>query len=55
MKHSKIDFNKISQALNGTLEAIQGDDDSSAVALESLRSAQEELQQALSFSLSRVN
>ncbi|KAF0818747.1 MULTISPECIES: hypothetical protein [unclassified Cytobacillus] len=55
MKHSSIDFNKISQALNGTLEAIQGDGDSSREALESIRNAQDELQQALSFSMSRVN
>jgi hypothetical protein len=55
MKHSNIDFHKISQALNGTMEAIQGEGDSSAEALESLRNAQDELQQALSFSMSRIN
>ena len=55
MKYSSIDFNKISQALKGTLEAIQGDGDPSAEVLESLRNAQDELQQALSFSMSRVN
>ncbi|CAM3505452.1 hypothetical protein [Cytobacillus oceanisediminis] len=55
MKHSTIDFHKISQALNGTMEAIQGEGDSSAEALESLRNAQDELQQALSFSMSRIN
>lgn len=55
MKHSIIDFNKISQALNGTMEAIQGEGNPSAEAVESIRNAQDELQQALSFSMSRVN
>ncbi|WP_404355302.1 hypothetical protein LG291_17405 [Cytobacillus firmus] len=55
MKHSSIDFYKISQALNGSLEAIHVDGDPSAEALESLKNAQDELQQALSFSMSRFN
>ncbi|MBU8879045.1 hypothetical protein BGM26_08605 [Bacillus sp. FJAT-29790] len=52
MNHSIIDFNKISRALTDTIEAVKDDNNFSNTALEQLENAQNELQQALSFSLS---
>ncbi|WP_077213753.1 hypothetical protein [Bacillus dakarensis] len=53
MRDSTIDFNSISRALSGTIEALESAGDPSA--LEQLTDAQEELKRALSFSLSHMN
>ncbi|MEX3714131.1 hypothetical protein ABFV99_17250 [Cytobacillus horneckiae] len=55
MKDAYIDFNKIMQAINGTIEAVQGEKNPPAEALNQLKAAQQDIQQALSFSLSRTN
>jgi hypothetical protein len=52
MKHSVINFPKISQALSGSIEAIKNEQGSSLEALNQLLNAQSELQQALSYSSS---
>jgi hypothetical protein len=51
MSYSNIDFHKISQALTYTIDAIQSQGEQADVAVERLQNAQEELKQALSFSL----
>ncbi len=50
-----IDFNKISQALTDTIEAIKDEKDLSFTALEQLKNAQHDLQQAISFSFTSVH
>lgn len=55
MKDAYIDFNKIMQAINGTIEAVQGEQNPPAEVLNQLKAAQQDIQQALSFSLSRTN
>ncbi|MBY0122644.1 hypothetical protein [Bacillus sp. S/N-304-OC-R1] len=55
MKHSNIDFNKISQVLSNTIEAVKEDQNLSSVAIEQLQTAQNELQQAMTFSISSVH
>ncbi|MFO1444663.1 hypothetical protein KDN24_15945 [Bacillus sp. Bva_UNVM-123] len=50
MNHSMIDFNRISQVLTNTLELVKAEASSSAIALTQLENAQNELQQAMSFS-----
>lgn len=55
MYHSTIDFNRISQVLTETLEVVKAEQDSSSAALKQLENAQNELQQALSFSLSFIH
>ncbi|MFE8702179.1 hypothetical protein ACFYKX_16390 [Cytobacillus sp. FJAT-54145] len=53
MKGSNIDFNRISQAINYSIEVLKGEESpSSSSALDQLINAQDELNQALSFSLS---
>ena len=54
MKHSNIDFNKISQVLMNTIEAVKEEQNSTG-ALEQLQTAQNELQQAMSLSFSSVH
>lgn len=49
---NNIDFNKISQAINYSIEAINSEQEAgNHLALENLKMAKDELQQALSFSL----
>ncbi|MFE8695715.1 hypothetical protein ACFYKT_04985 [Cytobacillus sp. FJAT-53684] len=55
MYSSMIDFNKISQSLAETIEAIRNEQDLSPFALEQLENAQNELQQAMSYSLSSLH
>ncbi|WP_066294471.1 hypothetical protein [Bacillus sp. FJAT-29937] len=55
MMHSNLDFNKISQVLMNTIEAVKGEQDLSSGALEQLQTAQNELQQAMSLSFSSVH
>ncbi|MEH7125244.1 hypothetical protein V7122_15490 [Bacillus sp. JJ1532] len=55
MHHSNIDFNKISQVLINTIEAVKGEQELSSAALEQLQTAQNELQQAMSLSFSSVH
>ncbi|MBP2241321.1 ABC-type transporter Mla subunit MlaD [Cytobacillus eiseniae] len=55
MYRSKIDFNQISQSLSDKVEALMSEQDFSASALEQLQKAQNELQQALSYSLSSLH
>ena len=52
LNHSTIDFNKISQVLTDTLEVVKAEHDLSNTALQQLEYAQDELQRAMSFSLS---
>lgn len=53
MYDSRIDFNKISQSLTDTIEAIKEEQDVlSSKALEQLQNAQNELQQAMTYSFS---
>lgn len=53
MYDSRIDFNKISQSLTDTIEAIKEEQDVlSSKALEQLQHAQSELQQAMTYSFS---
>ncbi|WP_180968253.1 hypothetical protein [Cytobacillus massiliigabonensis] len=56
MYDSKIDFNKISQSLTDTIEALKADKNVlSSTALEQLQHAQNELHQAMSYSLSSLH
>lgn len=55
VKHSNIDFNKISQVLSSTIEAVKEEQSLSSGALEQLHMAQNELQQAMSISFSSVH
>ncbi|WP_185150631.1 hypothetical protein [Cytobacillus dafuensis] len=55
MNQPIIDFNKISQALTDTIEAIKDEKDLSFTALEQLKNAQHDLQQAISFSFTSVH
>ncbi|MBP3040036.1 hypothetical protein J9303_11120 [Bacillaceae bacterium Marseille-Q3522] len=52
MKHSMVDFMKISQALSYSQKALQEDCSRQHSALQVIESAQKELKKALSFSLS---
>lgn len=55
VKYSNLDFNKISQVLMNTIEAVKGEEDLPSEALEQLQTAQNELQQAMSLSFSSVH
>ena len=55
MKYSIVDFNKISQALTDTIEVIKSEQDLAASVLEDLENAKNELQQAMSYSLSSLH
>ncbi|MDQ0271026.1 hypothetical protein [Cytobacillus purgationiresistens] len=55
MKDAHIDFNKIMEAVNGSIEAVKDEQNLSSVALDQLKAAQQDIQHALSFSLSRTN
>jgi hypothetical protein len=55
MYDTRIDFNKISQTLADTMEAIKADQNLSPSALEQLQNAQSELQQAMSYSFSSLH
>ncbi|MED3571992.1 hypothetical protein ACTHO0_11525 [Cytobacillus praedii] len=52
MYSARIDFNKISQSLTETIEAVKADQNLSPSALEQLQNAQNELQQAMTYSFS---
>lgn len=51
MKDTNIDFNMIANALKGSIEAMQQECSHTADGLEQLQIAQQELQRALSHSL----
>ncbi|WP_180954940.1 hypothetical protein [Bacillus sp. V3-13] len=55
MYDSTIDFNKISKALAATIETIKQEHKPADSALMNLEAAREQLQQALSFSLSSTH
>lgn len=56
MYDSRIDFNKISQSLTDTIEAIKADNIVlSSKALEQLQHAQNELNQAMTYSFSALH
>ncbi|MFC0415403.1 hypothetical protein ACFFHH_08010 [Cytobacillus solani] len=56
MYDTRIDFNKISQSLTDTIEAIKADPNIlSTTALEQLQHAQNELHQAMSYSFSTLH
>lgn len=55
MFDSAIDFDKISKALSGSLETAKQDQSVPETALQQIETAQEQLQQALSYNLQRTN
>lgn len=55
MFDSSIDFDKISKALSGSLETVKQDQSVQETALQQIETAQEQLQQALSYNLQRTN
>ncbi len=53
MYHSHIDFQKISDAIIQSIEAVKQENSAAGNGLQQLEMAHDELQQALSFSLSQ--
>ncbi|UII54583.1 hypothetical protein LS684_13000 [Cytobacillus spongiae] len=51
MKHTSIDFNRISQALASSFDVLKNEKDAHELVMEQLQKARDEFQQALSFSL----
>lgn len=55
MKDTQIDFHRILQAIDGSIQAISTDQMEDSDALKKLQSAQQEIRHALSYSLSKIN